>query len=86
MPQRTPLPILPLLMMLCASGCAPAPVAEPVSDTALCAGLARALADHAAALADDAGPAALRSGVYLITLIDAGCAGQADLPLDGPAR
>jgi hypothetical protein len=96
MTQRPALPTLrlrsPMALMLigfCATGCASAPPApDAVSDTALCAGLAGALADHAGALARDGGPASLRSGVRLIRAIDAGCGRegpQAKRPLDGRA-
>ena len=46
----------------------------PTSDNALCDGTRAARAAHAAALAETADEAALRTGAALIALIDAGCA------------
>ena len=40
---------------------------------ALCDGTARAVTEHAAALALDAGPQSLRTGDRLVRMIDAGC-------------
>lgn len=72
-----------IVIGLCATGCAHAPVdrpaaSAPVSETALCEGLAGALAAHAGALAEDGGARAVHSGAHLIALIDAGCG--ADMP------
>jgi len=46
----------------------------PTSGDALCDGTRAARAAHAAALAETADEAALRTGAALIALIDAGCA------------
>lgn len=51
------------------SGCA----TLPPSETALCAGTAALLADHAAALVADGGPMSLVTGQALIATLDAGC-------------
>lgn len=61
--------ILVMIPMLYATGCA----GVGVSDSALCAGLAVPATDHAAALAEDAGPRSVVTGARLIRLIDAGC-------------
>lgn len=57
-----------LTLMLLVTGCASAP-----SDSAICAGTAKARQDHAAALVDDGGPRSLVTGANLIATIDAGC-------------
>jgi len=64
--RRTIWVMIPLFF---ATGCAPV----AVSDSALCAGLERPVATHAAALAEDGGPHSLRTGARLIRMIDAGC-------------
>jgi len=46
----------------------------PTSGDAICSGTRAARAAHAAALAETADEAALRTGAALIALIDAGCA------------
>ena len=48
--------------------------ANAVSDSAVCTGTEAATTAHAAALADDGGPASLDTGARLIRLLDAGCA------------
>lgn len=58
-----------VIPMCFATGCA----SVGVSDSALCAGLAAPASEHAAALADDAGPRSVITGARLIRLIDAGC-------------
>lgn len=58
-----------MIPMCFATGCANV----GVNDSALCAGLAGPATDHAAALADDAGPRSVVTGARLIRLIDAGC-------------
>jgi hypothetical protein len=62
-------PIWAMIPMLFATGCASVGVSEP----ALCAGLARPAADHAAALAEDGGPRSVVTGARLIRMLDAGC-------------
>ena len=59
--------LIPMLLLLL-SGCANA-----VSDSGVCAGIDRAVTEHAAALAQDAGPQSLRTGDRLVRMIDAGC-------------
>jgi hypothetical protein len=44
-----------------------------VSGDAMCSGIARAVSDHAAALADDGGDRSVTTGARLIALLDAGC-------------
>lgn len=58
-----------LTLMLLGTGCATA----PTSDSAICAGTAKARQDHSAALVDDGGPRSLVTGANLIATIDAGC-------------
>jgi len=60
-----------LALMTFSASCAPA---IPTSGDALCGGTRAARAAHAAALAETADEAALRTGAALIALIDAGCA------------
>lgn len=43
------------------------------SDSAICAGTAKATTAHAAALADDGGPRSVVTGALLIGQLDAGC-------------
>lgn len=54
--------------MTFATGCTSA-----VSDRGVCSGIDRALTEHAAALAVDAGPNSLITGDRLVRMIDAGC-------------
>ncbi len=58
-----------MIPLFFATGCA----RVAVSDSALCVGLERPVADHAAALAEDGGPKSVVTGARLIRLIDAGC-------------
>jgi hypothetical protein len=58
-----------MVALLPVSGC----VNAGTSGEAFCAASARARADHAAALAIDAGPRSLATGAYLIDLTDAAC-------------
>jgi len=58
-----------MIPLFFATGCA----RVAVSESALCAGLERPIAAHAAALAEDGGPNSLRTGARLIRMIDAGC-------------
>ena len=58
-----------MIPLFFATGCAPV----AVSDSALCSGLERPVAAHAAALAEDGGPKSVVTGARLIRLIDAGC-------------
>lgn len=60
---------LVMIPMLFATGC----TSVGVSDSALCAGLSAPATEHAAALAEDAGPHSVVTGARLIRLIDAGC-------------
>ena len=60
-----------LALMTFSASCAPA---IPTSGDALCGGTRAARAAHAAALAETADEAALRTGAALIALIEAGCA------------
>ncbi len=55
-----------------ATGCA----RVAVNDSALCTGLERPVAAHAAALAEDAGSKSVVTGARLIRMIDAGCGRQ----------
>jgi len=57
-----------LISTLLVTGCA-----TVVSDSGLCSGIDRAVTEHAAALAKDAGPQSLRTGDRLVRMIDAGC-------------
>ena len=57
-----------LLMTPFAAACTSA-----VSDSGLCSGIDRALTEHAAALAVDAGPQSLRTGDRVIRMWDAAC-------------
>ncbi len=61
-----------MILMLPVAGCANATRPGP---EALCDGSRSARADHARALAEEAGDGAVLSGQRLIALIDAGCAG-----------
>lgn len=56
------------MLTLLVSGCA-----TVISDSAICDGTKQARADHAAALAEDSGDAAVVTGATLIRLLDAGC-------------
>ena len=58
-----------MIPLIFASGCA----SVGVSERALCAGLERPAADHAAALAKDGGPRSVITGARLIRMLDAGC-------------
>ena len=60
---------LVMILALPIGGCVSA-----VSDSAICAGSARATTEHAAALADDGGLRSQVTGARLIRLLDAGCA------------
>lgn len=62
-------PIWVMIPLFFATGCAPV----AVSDSALCAGLERPVAAHAAALAEEGGPKSVVTGARLIRMIDAGC-------------
>lgn len=44
-----------------------------VANQAVCDGSSQLRADHAAALAEDAGPKSLRTGARLVMTIDAAC-------------
>ena len=57
-----------LMLTLLVTACA------PVSTPALCTALEAPMNDHAAALLADGGDASVKSGDYLLRLIDAGCA------------
>ena len=59
---------LGMILTLLGAGCVSA-----VSERAICDGTAQARTEHAAALADDAGPRSLGTGARLIKLVDAGC-------------
>lgn len=57
-----------MTLLFCVTGCASA-----VNSDAVCAGTEKARTEHAAALADDGGPASVVTGARLIRLLDAGC-------------
>ena len=59
-----------LISTLLVTGCA-----TVVSDNGICDATARAVTEHAAALALDGGPQSLRTGDRLVRMLDAGCAG-----------
>lgn len=56
------------ILALSATGCA-----TVASVDALCDATARPVTEHAAALAEDGGPASLRTGDRLIRMLDKGC-------------
>lgn len=60
-------------MMLLMTPFAVACTSAATSDSAICDGLDRAITEHAAALAIDAGPQSLRTGDRLVRMWDAGC-------------
>lgn len=57
-----------MMMAFCVTGCM-----NGANQAAVCDGSARLRTDHAAALAEDAGPKSLRTGAALIKTLDAGC-------------
>lgn len=57
------------MLVFSVTGCA----SVGVSQTAICDGTAQARTVHAAALAEDGGERSIRTGAYLIQILDAGC-------------